>query len=391
MAGAAASRERWIDVAKGLSILLVVLHHAVVKNLPMEAPEALAGVVGGWDVVTTALKPVRMPLFFVLSGFVASRAVHRPWAQVRRRALTPYYTYVVWLLLLGAFFSVERLLPMNRTQDLGELGIDLVWASTGTWFLYALAVYFLLARLLSALPAAWVLAGAVTLSVVSSELGIQEWNRFSVLFHFTYFALGALAPQVIRRMAERAPVPLPVLAGAYVGFTVLLWQLDLPTGVYLLLASALGVPLGVRSAVVLARTDRPAQLLAWIGRRTLPVYVMHTAVLATLLHLPPVLDLESGSALRGVLHPVVVSGIAVLVSLGAHAVLLRLGATWLFALPQRRPHRRPAAAGRAAQASRRSTEACASTSEGPYQVSIRPSTSSLGESSASGPSVAVNS
>ncbi|ANH38077.1 Inner membrane protein YcfT [Nocardioides dokdonensis FR1436] len=391
MAGAAASRERWIDVAKGVSILLVVLHHAVVKNLPMEAPEALAGVVGGWDVVTTALKPVRMPLFFVLSGFVASRAVHRPWVQVRRRALTPYYTYVVWLLLLGAFFSVERLLPMNRTQDLGELGTDLVWASTGTWFLYALAVYFLLARLLSALPATWVLSGAVTLSVVSSELGIQEWNRFSVLFHFTYFALGALAPQVVRRVAERAPVPLPVLAAAYVGFTVLLWQLDLPTGVYLLLASGLGVPLGVRSAVVLARTTRPAQVLAWIGRRTLPVYVMHTAVLATLLHLPPVLDLESGSVLRGVLHPVVVTAIAVLVPLGAHAVLLRLGATWLFALPQRRPHPRPAPATRSGQASRRSTEACASTSEGPYQVSIRPSTSSLGERSASGPSSAVNS
>ena len=387
VAGAGTSRVLWIDVAKGLSILLVVLHHAVVKNLGIDAPESLAGVVAGWGAVTSALKPVRMPLFFVLSGFVASRAVHRPWAQVRRRALSPYYLYVVWLLLLGAVFSVERLLPMNRTQDLGELAQDLVWASTGVWFLYALAVYFVLAKLLAGLPAGWVLAGAAVLSASSSAFGIEQWNRFSVLFHFTYFALGALAPRLVRRLAERPAGPwggVPALTTAYVALTLLLWRLDLPTSAHLLVASVVGVPLGLRVAVLLARSGPPARLLGWVGRRTLPIYVLHTVVLASLLHLPPLLDLEQGSVVRGVLHPLVLSAVAVLVSLGAHWLLLRLGATWLFALPGRpeRPRR---------QAPRRSTEVRASSSEGPYQVSSRPSTSSQGERSASGPSAPVNS
>ena len=87
---------------------------------------------------------------------------------------------------------------------------------------------------------------------------------------------------------------------------------------------------------------------------------------------------------RGVLHPVALSTVAVLVSLAVHWVLLRLGATWLFTMPGR-----PARARR--QAPRRSTEVRASSSEGPYQVSSRPSTSSQGERRASGPSVAVNS
>ena len=387
VAGAGTSRVLWIDVAKGLSILLVVLHHAVVKNLEIDAPESLAAVAAGWGAVTSALKPVRMPLFFVLSGYVAARAVHRPWAQVRRRALAPYYTYVVWLLLLGAFFSVERLLPMNRTQDLGELAEDLVWASTGVWFLYALALYFVLAKLLAGLPPGWVLAGAALVSALSSQLGIEQWNRFSVLFHFTYFALGALAPRLVRRLAEgpsgRWGGLLPLTA-AYVALAVLLALLPVPISVHLLVASVVGVPLGLRVAAVLARSGAPARLLGWVGRRTLPIYVLHTVVLASMLHLPPLLDLEQGSVVRGVLHPLALSAVAVLVSLAVHWVLLRLGATWLFTMPGR-----PVRARR--QAPRRSTEVRASSSEGPYQVSSRPSTSSQGERRASGPSVAVNS
>ncbi len=387
VAGAGTSRVLWIDVAKGLSILLVVLHHAVVKNLEIDAPESLAGVVAGWGALTSALKPVRMPLFFVLSGFVASRAVHRPWAQVRRRALSPYYTYVVWLLLLGAFFSVERLLPMNRTQDLGELAQDLVWASTGVWFLYALAVYFVLAKLLAGLPPGWVIAGAATFSALSFVFGIEQWNRFSVLFHFTYFALGALAPRLVRRLTEHPARPwggVLALTTAYAALTGLLWLVDLPTSAHLLVASVVGVPLGLRVSVALARSGPPARLLGWVGRRTLPIYVMHTVVLAGLLHLPPLLDLEQGSVVRGVLHPLLLSAVAVLVALGAHQVLLRLGATWLFSMPGRPERSRR-------QAPRRATDLRASSSEGPYQVSRRPSTSSQGESSASGPSVAVNS
>ena len=76
----------WVDVAKGACILLVVLHHAVVKDLALQTPAALDPVADAWQWVTMALKPVRMPLFFVLSGLVASSAVRRPWAQARRRA-----------------------------------------------------------------------------------------------------------------------------------------------------------------------------------------------------------------------------------------------------------------------------------------------------------------
>ena len=82
-------RLLWVDVAKGACILLVVLHHAVVKDLAIQAPLPLQPVAEAWAWVTMALKPVRMPLFFVLSGLVASSAVRRPWASGAVRRVAP--------------------------------------------------------------------------------------------------------------------------------------------------------------------------------------------------------------------------------------------------------------------------------------------------------------
>ncbi|MGV3564368.1 MAG: acyltransferase family protein [Nocardioides sp.] len=360
---ALAPRERllWVDVAKGLCILLVVLHHAVVKDLAVQAPPALAPVADGWAAVTMALKPVRMPLFFVLSGLVAAGAVTRPWPQARRRVLSPYYLYVVWLVLQGAFFSVERLLPMNRTQDLAELAGDLVWASTGLWFLYALAVYFALARLLSRFPRERVLLVATAVSALSGLVPTEAWNRTSVLFHFTFFALGALAPDLVRRVADRvgdgvsfgvrdgAGGLLPRLALLYLALVVLLPLVHLPRTVDLLVASAVGVPLGIGLCVRLARGPA-AERLAWIGRRTLPVYVLHAPLLALALHLPEPLRVSPlGRGYLGWIeaaaYPVVLTGLAVAAALVMHAGLRRCGASALFALPQRPGG--PGVAGRA--------------------------------------------
>ncbi len=339
------ARVVWADAAKGLCILLVVLHHTTVKHLPSVAPAELAGVVEGWAALTAALKPIRMPLFFLLSGLFAAGAVRRPWSQVlTARVLNPYWVYAVWLGLLAVVFSVERTLVMNRTQGLGELVADLAFASTGVWFLYALAVYFVLTKLLVTLDVRPVVAASALLAVSVSALPMADANREAVLVHFVYFLLGARLPELVHLLADRRRPATPLLLAAYVAAAFVLARLGTPLSVEVTTLSLLGVPLAVRAARALAEWPRLRGFgagAARLGRRTLPVYVLHMPVLAVVHHLPwpGLLLAEVGTRLPSVAplvvaaYPLLLTVAVTVTSLALHRVLVTAGLTGLFALP----------------------------------------------------------
>ncbi len=331
-------RQVWADVAKGVSILLVVLHHATTKHYLPEVPAELAAVADGWSWLTSALKPVRMPLFFVVGGIFAARAVQRPWSDSWRRVASPYYLYVVWLLVLGAVFAVERTLPMNRTQDLGELVQDLVWASTGVWFLYALAVYFLVARLTRALPTPVVLVAATAVGVAGALAPIEEVNRQALLLHLVHFLVGTRLPAVLRGIAELGGRSVTALVVSYLLGTATVVALPVDRSVELLLLSVLGVPAGLALAGLVARRFRAAAPLAWIGQRTLSVYVLHMPVLAVvqLSGLGPGWSAGGFAPLWVAAYPVLVTVLVVVGSLVLHRVLVAAGLPWLFAMPELR-------------------------------------------------------
>lgn len=333
----ATPRLAWADLAKGLCILLVVLHHVTSKHYLGLLPADLGWVGQAWLGVNEALKPVRMPLFFAISGLFAASAMRRPWRSMARRVTGPYYLYVVWLLVLALVFTVERTLPMNRTLDGRELVLDLLWASTGVWFLYALAVYTAVARFTARLPAAWVIGAAALLSAATSWLPLDEVNRVSVLAHLVHFLLGARAPELVRFVGGvRRRGLLPRLTLVLLVLTAAVGVAGLPRSVDLLLLSAVGLPWGVRVAVGLVRRPRTAAALTWLGRRTLPVYVLHMPVLAALHHAPvDLLPPEGpGAPVLAVLYPLLATAGIVLACLALHAAALRVGLRPLFELPR---------------------------------------------------------
>jgi uncharacterized membrane protein YcfT len=218
------TRLAWADAAKGACILLVVLHHTTLKHyLPM-VPEAMTPVAATWEAVTGALKPVRMPLFFLLAGLFAANAVRRPWSQVlTQRVLTPYWLYAVWLGIGGVVFTIEQTMVTNRARGVGELGGDLLWASTSAWFLYALAVYFVVAKLTCDLDTRRVLGAAALLAVSVSALPMTAANREAVLMHLGRHRAGRALPLLATAALALASLALHrilVLAGLSALFTL---------------------------------------------------------------------------------------------------------------------------------------------------------------------------
>lgn len=327
-------RLAWLDVAKGLCILLVVLHHVTSKYVMVVLPPDLAGFGAAWYELNSTLKPMRMPVFFVVSGFFAAGAIHRPWSQISRRMTSPYYLYVVWSLVYVVVYAIETEMAANRTTSVPEFLGELVWASTSAWFLFALAAYFLIAKLARPLPPVLVIGAAVALAAATSWMGIEHVNRVAVLSHLSFFLVGAYFPERVRRWGGTSTAAMAALAAAYVAVFGLSAVAGLPRGITVTAAAVVGVPLGLALAQRIAGRAWLGTVLAWLGRRTLPVYVMHLALLAAVLHLPLTeIRLGPERVLVAPVLPLLVVATLTVACLVLHAVLVRLGATWLFALP----------------------------------------------------------
>ncbi|XGU20578.1 acyltransferase family protein [Rhodococcus sp. 3Y1] len=135
-------RVDWVDLAKGISIALVVLLHST----NFLVTRGLAA--GIWNDINAVAEPIRMPLFFLTAGLFAHKVTSLPWATViRRRVLPLAYLYLMWTVLRFVFFSA---FPATAGTDETSSPLNLITAlvvpTSGLWFLYALAVYTVLTK-----------------------------------------------------------------------------------------------------------------------------------------------------------------------------------------------------------------------------------------------------
>lgn len=281
-----ADRVRWADTAKGLCILLVVLWHVVAKQyLRLEWPEGLR-VPGVWGTFCELLLPLRMPLFFTISGMFALNAVHRPWRiSARSRVARFLYLYLVWLLIHTALLGLAPDFPTDRATGPAGLLEQLTITPSNLWYLYALALYFVIAKLTWRFPRVVMLGAAFALSVAAaSELVPVPGNRAGLLQNLVFFLLGLYFRPYVERLADGVNLPRFALAtgvyGALLSAMAATGTEDVP-GVWPVVCVA-AAAFGVTGSAMLARWDRVAAPLIGIGRRTLPIYVIHMPVLALL-------------------------------------------------------------------------------------------------------------
>ncbi len=86
-----AKRLDWVDAAKGISILLVVMLHSTL------GVGSEAGATGFMHYAVTFSAPFRMPEFFLISGLFLSYVIGRDWGRFADRRVVHYlYFYVLW-------------------------------------------------------------------------------------------------------------------------------------------------------------------------------------------------------------------------------------------------------------------------------------------------------
>ncbi len=183
-------RLAWVDVAKGLCILLVVLMHAtlgVEKAVGFET--SLHGFIE-WA------RPFRMPDFFLISGLFLAARIDRPWRSYLDTKVVHFaYFYVLWLTIQFALKTPGMVQENGAAATLADYLTSFVVPFGTLWFIYLLAVYFVVAKLLRPLPKWLVIAGAAALHVFTPHTGVFIVDEFASRFVF-FYAGYALAPQV---------------------------------------------------------------------------------------------------------------------------------------------------------------------------------------------------
>ncbi|BCJ52684.1 hypothetical protein Asp14428_41590 [Actinoplanes sp. NBRC 14428] len=341
-------RAGWADVAKGVCIVLVVLWHVIMKHYLQISWHLPAPIPGLWGAFGDQLLPLRMPVFFTISGMFAASAVRRTWkVTARSRIAKFYYLYAVWFIVHTTVLAMVPNFDTLAARKALDLLEQVTITPTNLWYLIALAVYFVVAKLTRELPTAVVLGPALLLSAVASAgLLAAPGNRGQLYQNLFFFLAGLRFKPWIERLARTANLRMLVAGGA--AYLVIMLAMRLLNakewfGVWPAV-SAFAVVVGVAGAVQLERLKRVAKLLEMLGRNTLPIYVMHMPLLA-LLHaalLKPFSDAGTPvQLLLAVFLPIVLTALLVMACLSLRAWIEAAGGTWLFDLPSRS---RPAAA-----------------------------------------------
>jgi uncharacterized membrane protein YcfT len=335
------ARLDWVDAARGVCVLLVVLLHVrIFVYAPLAPPTNGVEV---WTQLTEFFGAFRLPLLFVVSGLVASRRVRAGWSDRRTvlRAVSLYWLYLVWLTVY-ALLSIVVVWPgvPFRVLSVEAYTRQLVVPDSMLWFIFALAVYVALLSSLSRVPPAVILG---VFAVVSVASGAAPMNRDEALwlhgvYYAVFFAVGVYLAPLVRALAEnRSSWRLPLALGVFVVCEVV-WQQSvegtvLESGLRLLRDFA-AVALSVIVIALLVRWQPFARAAGAIGRRTLPIFVLQLPLIWVLFLLPPV---EWSLTFAPVRHlaPVLGTALIVVAALGIHSLVMRGRGRVLFGLPSR--------------------------------------------------------
>jgi len=351
-AGGTRQRAQWADVAKGVCIILVVLWHVIVKHYLQISWHIGVPVPSAWGTLGEQLLPLRMPVFFTISGVFAANAVKRPWrVLVRSRIAKFLYLYAVWLLIHTAVLAVVPDFLTDHADSVLDLVEQLTITPSNLWYLYALALYFAFAKAVRRVPRPVMLAAAAALSVITAAGVLATPGDRGGFYQNLVFFLGGLylKPYVERWAAtatnRRLVLTFVVYAAALTAMAAAGAQRW--AGVWLAV-SVTAVAFGITAAARLSRWRVVGDALAGLGRRTLPIYVIHMPLLA-LSHrflVGPMSGLGAdGQAFVAAGYPIVLTAVVMSLSLAIHRGLMAIHATWLFEPPGARRRQAALTAG----------------------------------------------
>ncbi|MBV6659020.1 MAG: acyltransferase family protein [Devosiaceae bacterium] len=269
-------RVDWVDVAKGICIVFVVMMHSTLGVQELTGENSWMGTFVAWA------QPFRMPDFFFIAGLFLMKTIDAPWRRFVDRKIVHFaYFYLLWMVIQGVMKG--GLLTGDPGAVPGVL-LTALYEPFGTlWFIYMLPIFFLVVRFTRRVPI-WAMLGlGAALEIAPIGTGYLLVDEFCS--RFVYFYAGyALAPHVFRIAEEVRAKPALALAfliawsgvNAFAVFTPVELFGELRSishvPVVSLSLGALGAMAVVSTAVLLSRTKVGAAF-SYMGARSIVIYL----------------------------------------------------------------------------------------------------------------------
>ncbi|MHB2267300.1 acyltransferase family protein [Aliihoeflea sp. PC F10.4] len=329
--GIGAGRVGWVDAAKGICIIFVVMMHSTLGvGVAMDGQ--------GWlHAVVEFARPFRMPDFFLISGLFLGLVIDRPWMRYLDRKVVHFaYFYVLWLTIQFAFKAPGMAMEDGVAGTAQHYLISFVEPFGTLWFIYILPIFFLVTRLMKSVPIVLVFAAAAALEILPIKTGWMLADEFASRYVY-FFAGYAFATNIFRIASWLQARPLAALAILAVWAPINGWLVFTHAPAYLmhLVTAELGetgatnglselpfisLALGFAGALAVVAVaaliaERPwSRWLSWLGAHSIVIYLaffLPMAVSRAIL-MRTGLDIGTMSALvtvAGIAGPVVLYGL----------------------------------------------------------------------------------
>lgn len=268
-----AKRLSWVDVAKGLCIVLVVMMHA---TLGVEKATGAETALHGFIIWA---QPFRMPDFFLISGLFLAARIDRPWKSYLDTKVVHFaYFYVLWLTIQFAMKAPGMVAEAGLTATLADYATSFLVPFGTLWFIYLLAIYFVVAKLVQPVPKWLVLAAAAALHVLAPHTGIFIVDEFAN--RFVFFYTGYAAAPFILSFADRLQAWPAALLAAGLAAWAAVNAVAVNDGIALVRGPDLFFSyIGIAAVVAFAVLVTPSAIgrgFAYCGRNSIAVYLAFT-------------------------------------------------------------------------------------------------------------------
>jgi len=195
--GTSATRIDWVDYAKGICIVMVVMMHSVL------GVELATGETGFMHVAVMFAKPFRMPDFFLISGLFLALVIDRDWRTYLDRKVVHFaYFYVLWVTIQFGFKAPGFAAEHGWAHVGYEYLLSFIEPFGTLWFIYLLPIFFVVIKLTRRAPAILIFAIAMLLESAHVATGWTAIDEFCA--RFVYIYSGYIFADYVFALSDRA-------------------------------------------------------------------------------------------------------------------------------------------------------------------------------------------